>query len=315
MASDCRDFHFVRSGFLDLKTELNPMEPGDVAAHGQRPAAGAEGVCVICFDAHPPPIQSGCACRADGGLAHVSCHIAKAVAQQEHRGDTVWWLCQTCNQRFTGATEMALADAWWLRARNQAEGSAERLGAAVNLASSLSNHGKHVEAAVIEREVLAVQTRLLGTEHASTLWAAANLARSLSRLGRYTEAEQMQREVLAVQTRVLGTEHPYTLWVAASLASTLFCQRMYAEAEHLQREVLAVQTRLLGTEHASTLWTTANLARALFRLGNRAEAERMLLEVLAIQTRVLGAGHPDVRWVADLAESLRIEGDCVEETP
>jgi hypothetical protein len=41
----------------------------------------------------------------------------------------------------------------------------------------------------------------------------------------------------------------------------------------------------------------------------------MLLEVLAIQTRVLGAGHPDVRWVADLAESLRIEGDCAEETP
>ena len=90
---------------------------------------------------------------------------------------------------------------------------------------------------------------------------------------------------------------------------------MYAEAEQLQREVLAVQTRLLGTAHACTLWTAANLARSLFRLGNRAEAEQMLLEVLAMQTRVLGAGHPDVRWVADLAESLRIEGDCAEEMP
>jgi hypothetical protein len=90
---------------------------------------------------------------------------------------------------------------------------------------------------------------------------------------------------------------------------------MYAEAEQLQRKLLAEQTRLLGTKHASTLRTAANLARSLFQLGNSAEAERMLLEVLAIQTQVLGAGQPDVRWVADLAESLRIERDCAEETP
>jgi hypothetical protein len=31
------------------------------------------GACVICLDASPPPIQSGCACRGDSGLAHIAC--------------------------------------------------------------------------------------------------------------------------------------------------------------------------------------------------------------------------------------------------
>ena len=62
-----------------------------------------ECACIICLDSDPPPIQSGCACRSDAGLAHVGCLIEKAVAQQPHRGNAVWWECQTCGQSFTGA--------------------------------------------------------------------------------------------------------------------------------------------------------------------------------------------------------------------
>jgi hypothetical protein len=49
--------------------------------------------CIICMDSEPPPIQSGCACRSDTGLAHVECLIDKAVSQQPHRGTKVWWEC------------------------------------------------------------------------------------------------------------------------------------------------------------------------------------------------------------------------------
>ena len=59
--------------------------------------------CIVCLDSDPPPIQSGCACRSDTGLAHVGCLIEKAVAQQPHRGNAVWWECQTCGQQLTGA--------------------------------------------------------------------------------------------------------------------------------------------------------------------------------------------------------------------
>jgi hypothetical protein len=97
-------------------------------------SADAEHVCIICYDSVPPPIQSGCACRSDSGLAHVDCLIAKAVSQQAHRGNTVWWVCQTCEQDFTGPMQTGLGEAWWSRMCDQAEESEERLCAAHNLA-------------------------------------------------------------------------------------------------------------------------------------------------------------------------------------
>ena len=50
--------------------------------------AGEGGACIICLDASPPPIQSGCACRSDAGLAHLECRVQ--VAQQAQRGIKVW---------------------------------------------------------------------------------------------------------------------------------------------------------------------------------------------------------------------------------
>ena len=81
----------------------------------------------------------------------------------------------------------------------------------------------------MHREVHAVQTRVLGAEHADTLTTAGNLAISLNQQGKHAEAEQMQREVLAAQTRVLGPEHDDTLTTADDLARTLAEQGKHVE--------------------------------------------------------------------------------------
>ncbi len=117
----------------------------------------AECVCIICYASVPPPIQSGCACRSDSGLAHVDCLIAKAVSQQAHRGGKVWWECQTCEQRFTGPMRTGLGEAWWSRVCEQAEESEERLCAAANLGDCRLYDGQYAEAERIKREVLGVK--------------------------------------------------------------------------------------------------------------------------------------------------------------
>ena len=127
-----------------------------------------ECACIVCLDSDPPPIQSGCACRSDTGLAHVGCLIEKAVAQHPHRGTKVWWKCQTCGQPFTGAMRTGLAEAWWSRKCDEAEESAERLAAADNLAVARDGDGQYAEAERINRQVLGVQRRILGEEHPST---------------------------------------------------------------------------------------------------------------------------------------------------
>ena len=42
--------------------------------------------CIICLDAEPEPIQSGCACRGDAGLAHVKCRAEAATHRQQSTG-------------------------------------------------------------------------------------------------------------------------------------------------------------------------------------------------------------------------------------
>ena len=117
--------------------------------------AADAGACIICLDTSPPPIQSGCACRGDSGLAHIACLVRAAASQQAQRGSDVWRQCQTCKQDYTGAMRAGLAEAWRSRVAGQAAESAERLAAEDNLARSLVHQGKYVEAeAVMQREVL-----------------------------------------------------------------------------------------------------------------------------------------------------------------
>ena len=84
--------------------------------------AADAGACIICLDTSPRPIQSGCACRGDSGLAHIACLVRAAASQQAQRGNDVWRECQTCKQHYTGAMQTGLAEAWWSRvAGNAAE--------------------------------------------------------------------------------------------------------------------------------------------------------------------------------------------------
>lgn len=55
---------------------------------------------------------------------------------------------------FAGEMRRFVAEAWWLRVRNNAEDDRERLSAAQNLASSLHDHKRRAEAEAIYRAVL-----------------------------------------------------------------------------------------------------------------------------------------------------------------
>ena len=148
-----------------------------------------ERLCFICLQGGASVVQSGCACRGDAGRAHPDCRV-KAAQALVKREDWMWWFtCQTCKQEFTGAMCIALANAWWSQVRDRDEEDPERFEAASNLALSLSDQGQHAEAEEMQREVLAVQKRVLGAEHPDTLTTASNLARSLSRQGKYAEAD------------------------------------------------------------------------------------------------------------------------------
>ncbi len=104
------------------------------------------GACFVCLETSPPPIQMGCACRGDAGLAHIGCLVQAAESRAAQGSNAGWWGCRTCKQDFTGAMGCGLADELWMRMRDQPAENDDRLTAAGNLAASLGSQGKHAEA-------------------------------------------------------------------------------------------------------------------------------------------------------------------------
>ena len=137
-----------------------------------------EGGCIICLDTSPPPIQMGCACRGDSGLAHIDCLVQLAESRKAQRESAAWSQCRTCKQDFTGAMRTGLAVAWWSQVAGQAE-SDERLAAESNLGRSLIEEGKYADAEPMLREIHKVYMRKLGAEHPDALMIAGDLAKSL----------------------------------------------------------------------------------------------------------------------------------------
>jgi tetratricopeptide (TPR) repeat protein len=289
--------------------------------------------CIICLETSPnpdPPIPLGCGCRGGAGFAHVGCIVewtasrAAPIGNKALTGESaqiedtaligdrrVWAQCQTCSRNFTGAMRIGLSYAWWLRVRDQAEESEERLASALNRASALCGQGNYAEAETIQRMVLAVQTRVFGSRHASTLYTMNNLANCIMDQGRHAEAEELQRTAIDEHTRAIletGGVVPESLAGKESLARSLLAQvgtmnnqadalmgqGKYVEAELLLRHELVRRMQVIRPECHGTMASLQNLAVCLMKGRKQyAEAEKLLQEVLALNRRVLGAEHPD----------------------
>jgi len=289
-----------------LHAAIKAAVPTALAGAGS--AGGPEaGACIICLSDDPPPIQSGCACRGDAGLAHVECRAMAAAHRIKSTQKLDGWSdCGTCGQRFTGVMELRLAETWWSMVQRLPEENDERLAAATYLATALSKHGKYAKAERMFRQVLAVNWRMLGPNDPRSMAVAGNIALVLANQGKYTKAEGIQREVLAARQRVLGPDHVDTLMTATRLANVLNLQGNFAAAEKSYREALSVQRRVLGPEHPDTLMTVVNLANVLIRQGDHAAAEKSYREALAVQRRVLGPEHPDT-WMTTFNLALALE--------
>ena len=270
--------------------------------------------CNICLDGgdEPVPIQRGCACRGDAGLAHVAC-LAEVAARKEGGYHEGWHTCPTCGQHYTGAMDLGLQLALVHRMRTRPRDDVDRLDAEGHLGSALSDAGKFAEAADVLARVLTAKKRVHGEEGASTLATANMLGNTYYDQGKLAEAEELQVWLLEASGRVHGEEHSVTLAASTNLAITYSKQGKHEEAEELKVRVLEVHRRVRGEEHPRTLAAADNLATTCSRLGKHAEAEELEAGALAVSRRVLGTEHPDTLITANnLADTYRQQGRLAE---
>ncbi len=161
------------------------------------------------------------------------------------------------------------------------------------IADLLDDQGRYSSAENILRNVVAVRTRVLGSEDPDTLRGRSHLDIALWRQGKYAEAEADCRELVKLEEKVLGPEQPDTLGTLNTLANILSEQGKYPEAEAQYREVIKLREKALGPEHPDTLASRNNLAVAVDNQGKYPEAEAQYREVIKLRTKVLGPEHPD----------------------
>ena len=102
----------------------------------------AKFACVICGEAEPPPIASGCGCPGREALAHVGCRASAAAALEGELGSRAWWHCPCCDRDFTRRMHLSLAEQLFTRTRAEPAGSRARLEAADNLARAWFGLGR-----------------------------------------------------------------------------------------------------------------------------------------------------------------------------
>ena len=157
---ECQKAHWKGGGHKIFCKGMNVANAIIVRAAAEKSRSlKADDTCIICLNEDPPPIQSGCACRGNAGLAHVACRAEAAVhsvaSSMTFKG---WWECATCLRDFTGAMQMGLALTWWSHAQRLPKQSLDYDSnewdcAASQLCLALNSHGKSAETVLIAREL------------------------------------------------------------------------------------------------------------------------------------------------------------------
>jgi tetratricopeptide (TPR) repeat protein len=117
------------------------------------------------------------------------------------------------------------------------------------------------------REVLAMNERLHGEQHASVALVLDLLGTLLHDQDRSTEGVQVLRRALAIKEALGETEDILTADILNNLAISLDNDGHFEEAAATHRRAIALNRKLLGPKHPDLATGIYNLGLVLTRLG------------------------------------------------
>ncbi|MEM6999717.1 MAG: protein kinase [Pseudomonadota bacterium] len=142
-----------------------------------------------------------------------------------------------------------------------------------NLSYTAMRQGDYDRALELDRQVLAIEEALLGTDARDTLQTRASIARSLGALGRGEEALAELDMALSV---VAGKDAESMVYLRQTMLAAkrriYFNHGRYDEAVETAREVYGLRTQAVGAATFGGLDSRRRLAYALIRAGQEDEA-------------------------------------------
>jgi tetratricopeptide (TPR) repeat protein len=167
-------------------------------------------------------------------------------------------------------------------------------------------------ARVMDEEVLAARTRILGEDHPETGNARNNLATVYRELKMWDQADALTLKDLEISVRTLGETHPDTIVVLANMGGSLRGRQRFEEAiVYLDRALRGARVSH-PRDFQGTAFILGWYGSSLRGLGRFAEGEPMLLEARGIIARTLGEDHDIARRMALDLERLYTDWDKAE---
>ncbi|MBX3376189.1 MAG: serine/threonine protein kinase [Phycisphaeraceae bacterium] len=184
------------------------------------------------------------------------------------------------------------------------------------MAHQESNPDRHANrlarARVMDEEVLAARTRILGEDHPETGNARNNLATVYRELKMWDQADTLTLKDLEVSVRTLGETHPDTIVVLANMGGSLRGRQRFEEAiVYLDRALRGARVSH-PKDFQGTAFILGWYGSSLRGLKRFAEGEPMLLEARGIIARTLGEDHDIARRMALDLERLYTDWDKAE---
>ena len=172
------------------------------------------------------------------------------------------------------------------------EGSTDDLAEALYAyAVVFRDQGKFGEAESTAKDLLAIQTRILGKEHPRVFHSMNLLGGILASMGNNDAAEQVHLEALELQEKTLGSLHPNTLNLLNGLGTNYVNMGDYQKATYYLRRAEKMQTEILGEDHPSIAVGLVNLAVAEEGTGNLVRAEDLARNAVTVAGEQFGENH------------------------
>ncbi|KAG8744243.1 hypothetical protein FRC12_014849 [Ceratobasidium sp. 428] len=146
-----------------------------------------------------------------------------------------------------------------------------------DLAREYRDQGRWQEAETLEKELVDIKHRRLGSHHPDTLYSMSSLVEIYLRQARWDEAETLSQTLLEAKKQMLGERHSITVATLDQLARAYCGQERFRKAEVMGRKALEMREHALGEKHPDSLVSKASLAVTLRGLGRLREAENLMI--------------------------------------
>ena len=173
------------------------------------------------------------------------------------------------------------------------------------LAEMYREQSRYPDAEKTLREVLAVRSESLPSDHPNISESKVQLARVLADQGKYTEARDLAKDALQTAESAFGTNDNLFVAKAQNCLGNIYRQDgRYDEAQKLIQTALDTERKIFGQDNIDVAVTMRDLALVQEDQANFKEAASLLKESRSIIETQVGPDHPERASAANALADL-----------